>query len=419
MRTSGYFVDLFAGCGGFSLGLEQAGLMPVFVCELNDDALKTYLNNRRAINTKLDSYRISDINEMVANTRYISQLMARLDKDFPKMHGTVDLVIGGPPCQGFSGIGHRRSYSVERRHVPSNQLYKQMATVIKRVRPKAFIFENVRGLMSARWTNRGSEGEVFEDVLDTFDALPGYRIASSLVYARHYGVPQNRPRVLIVGIHDDIAVPGEDFSKKDAVQRGFLPPPIESSAPHPEEVIGDLIDPNYRNGVKSTDHYPVDPMNDLQRRFRTDRRGVVFPIGHPVQDHQYSRHREHVIQKFEAIRSDRRHLPAELRTKKFSQRLIPRRWGEQGPTITATSLPDDYVHFAQPRTLTVREWARLQTFPDWYQFAGKRTTGGLRRAGNPRAGLFEREVPKYTQIGNAVPVELARRIGDYLAPILR
>jgi DNA (cytosine-5)-methyltransferase 1 len=101
----------------------------------------------------------------------------------------------------------------------------------------------------------------------------------------------------------------------------------------------------------------------------------------------------------------------ELKTKKFAQRLLPRRWSKTGPSITATSLPDDYVHYEQPRVLSVREWAQLQMFPDWYEFSGKRTTGGIRRAGNPRAGVFDRELPKYTQIGNAVPVTLAGAIG--------
>ena len=111
-------------------------------------------------------------------------------------------------------------------------------------------------------------------------------------------------------------------------------------------------------------------------------------------------------------------IPAEYKTKKFAQRLLPKRWNNRGPFITTTSLPDDYVHFSQPRILTVREWARLQTFPDWYVFRGNRTTGGLRRAGNPRAGVFEREVPKYTQIGNAVPVLLAEKIGRHFVKLL-
>ena len=112
-------------------------------------------------------------------------------------------------------------------------------------------------------------------------------------------------------------------------------------------------------------------------------------------------------------------IPEKFRTKKFAQRLLPKRWGNKGPTITATSLPDDFVHFSQARSLTVREWARLQTFPDWYQFSGKRTTGGIRRAGNPLEKNYEREVPKYTQIGNAVPVKLAYEIGKHFKKILK
>ena len=111
-----------------------------------------------------------------------------------------------------------------------------------------------------------------------------------------------------------------------------------------------------------------------------------------------------------------RDLPQRFRTNKFSQRLLPKRWEEVGgkPNMTATSLPDDYIHYSQPRTLTVREWARLQGFPDWYEFCGKRTTGGARRAGNPNEGNWDREVPKYTQIGNAVPVPLAEAVGNHI-----
>ena len=102
-----------------------------------------------------------------------------------------------------------------------------------------------------------------------------------------------------------------------------------------------------------------------------------------------------------------------MKTKKFDQRLLPPAWINGHPKITITSLPDDFVHFCQPRTLSVREWARLQTFPDWYQFYGPRTTGGRRRAGSPDEGNWDREVPHYTQIGNAVPVWLAYEIGKH------
>jgi DNA (cytosine-5)-methyltransferase 1 len=112
-------------------------------------------------------------------------------------------------------------------------------------------------------------------------------------------------------------------------------------------------------------------------------------------------------------------IPEECKTKKFAQRRLPPEWGNKGPSITITSLPDDFVHYKQARTPTVRECARAQTFPDWYQFSGKRTTGGIRRAGNPRKNIFEREVPKYTQIGNAVPVKLAEEIGLHFIQLLK
>ena len=104
--------------------------------------------------------------------------------------------------------------------------------------------------------------------------------------------------------------------------------------------------------------------------------------------------------------------------KKFSQRLLPERWDGNGPNITITGGTEDLIHFSQPRTLTVREWARLQGFPDWYQFAGSRTTGGRRRAGDPEKGDWTRDLPKYTQIGNAVPVKLAKELGTHLQSLI-
>ena len=102
-------------------------------------------------------------------------------------------------------------------------------------------------------------------------------------------------------------------------------------------------------------------------------------------------------------------------TKKFNQKPVPPKW-ENKPTITVTSLPDDYVHYSNPRTFSVREWARIQTFPDCHQFSGPRTTGGSRRAGSPED--WSREVPKYTQIGNAVPPLLGKAIGERVKQIL-
>ena len=143
-----------------------------------------------------------------------------------------------------------------------------------------------------------------------------------------------------------------------------------------------------------------------------------FARGAPLTQHEYSRHRPEILDKFQHMIDHDGIIPEKYRTKKFAQRVLPIEWPDGGPNITATSLPDDYVHYSQPRAPTVREWARIQTFPDWYQFSGKRTTGGIRRAGNPLDELFDRELPKYTQIGNGVPVLLAQAIGCHFARLL-
>jgi DNA (cytosine-5)-methyltransferase 1 len=328
--------------------------------------------------------------------------------------------VGGPPCQGFSGIGHRRSYSVDKEQLPSNHLFQDMAAIIHRLRPKAFLFENVRGLLHSKWNASGEKGEIWQEILRTYQRIPGYSIAYSLVLAKDYGVPQNRPRVLMVGIRDDVGKGLiRDGDPSDAINRGYLPNGGKAKAPDLIELLGDLVDDDYENGGE-TIRYPSPARIAIQKYFRTSQAGgTPFRKGDPLTEHQYSKHNERILAKFKAMHANGGEVPKEFQTKKFAQRVLPAKWGKEGPTITATSLADDYVHFSQPRVLTVREWARLQMFPDWYQFAGKRTTGGIRRAGNPREGIFDREVPKYTQIGNAVPVELARHVGVHLAKILK
>ena len=160
------FIDLFAGCGGLSLGLEQAGFHPVYVNELNKDALNTYLENRKEYkHLSNNDYHSNDIHELTKNKSNLEKLSNNLKKKFNIKNGDLSLIVGGPPCQGYSGIGHRRNYKVDKEKIPSNYLYKEMYKVIKHFKPKAFIFENVRGLLSARWTKNGKKGEIFKDVL--------------------------------------------------------------------------------------------------------------------------------------------------------------------------------------------------------------------------------------------------------------
>lgn len=417
-------MDLFAGCGGLSLGLENAGFYPVFVNELNDDARATYIRNRLEINPDLarPEFHAADVKSMLSSPSYLADLEKRLEEKFGIKHGELDLIAGGPPCQGFSGIGHRRSYSVDKKELPSNHLFQDMAEIIRRLEPRAFLFENVRGLLNSKWTSDGQKGEIWQAVHATFKGLGKYRVAFRLVYAKDYGVPQNRPRVLMIGIRKDVQSPlVNDSASDDALERGFLPKPT-GGAPSLEELLGDLVakDPSGSTAAAPMTKYASAATTPVQKRLRTPRGGKEpARKGAPLTEMEYTNHSPRVLAKFKAMHAGNGRIPEEFKTKKFAQKLLPSTWGPSGPSITATSLPDDYVHFAEPRILTVREWARLQMFPDWYQFEGKKTTGGLRRAGNPREGVFDREVPKYTQIGNAVPVGLAEAVGRHLAEILR
>ena len=413
------FIDLFAGCGGLSLGLEKAGFFPLYVNELNKDALETYLINRDKHFPHLrNNFFSQDIKEVVKDKQFFTNLFKELKKEFGRdfKKDRVDLVTGGPPCQGFSGIGIRRSYSVDKEQLPSNHLYQDMAFFIHKIQPKMFLFENVEGLIRSRLTKSGTKGEIFKDVLDTFKNLKGYEVKSRLVYAKDYGVPQNRPRILIIGIKKALLKNKNTFS--DALEGGFLPQPTDDY-PNIDEVLSDLVDRSFKNG-RSTDTYLSEPKTNWQKLIRSNQfTGESFKKGDVLNEHKYSNHSQIVRKRFEYMIKNNGSIPDSLKTKKFAQRVLPSKWNDKGPNITACSLADDFVHFSQPRSLTVREWARLQTFPDWYLFAGKRTTGGIRRAGNPRESIFDRELPKYTQIGNAVPVKLAYEIGKHFLSFLK
>lgn len=402
-------IDLFAGCGGLSLGLEQAGFKSLLVSELNANAMETYLANRTDQNVEITS--VHDIYSLT--NEMLDELKGKWSESGID---EIDIVAGGPPCQGYSGIGHRRSYKVDKEKIPSNFLFKEMARVVSKLRPRIFLFENVKGLLSSRWTADGQKGEIWEAVQKEFRAINGgeYFVDFRLVQAKNYGVPQNRPRVLMVGVRKDLGFVPDPSSPAS----GLLPCPV-GTPPDVVDILSDLVDPNYL-GKKSTIKYLCEPKTAVQRQLRTLRDGKsIAAKGDLLTEQEYSNHAPQIREKFQYMLDHDGEIPERMRTKKFAQRVLPRVWDKNGPTITVTSLPEDYVHYCQPRALTVREWARLQMFPDWYQFKGPRTTGGQRRAGNPHKGIWDREVPRYTQIGNAVPVELARRVGVHLAGILR
>lgn len=396
-----------------SYGMEKAGFHSIYVNELSPDAMSTYLRNQppESVVLKDEAYRSSDIHELTGNPGALKETADHLRA---LAGGDIDFVTGGPPCQGFSRIGHRRTFKLDKEEIPSNHLYKEMATAIAEFKPKAFIFENVQGLVSSRWTPAGVKGEIWEDVKDTFSEITvdgePYHVKPEIVLSKWFGVPQNRPRVILVGVRADVA-------RAVGYDGKWLPKNFRTiEPPHPEDLLDDLCATRWTPGG-ATLTYPTDPKPGVQREMRTHRDGSVMGAGSLLTEQEYSNHSVDVRTRFEMIRRGL-HVPERLQTKKFYQRPIPARWPEGGPNMTVASLPDDFVHYKEDRAPTVREWARLQGFPDWYEFSGPRTTGGRRRAGDPSEGNWTRDLPKFTQIGNAVPVALAEWLGKRLGKIL-
>ena len=415
-------IDLFAGCGGLTRGLEWAGFECLAFNELNKDAADSFaLNFPSAI--RLDG----DIKTAVSKKVIQETLLPLIESK-----GGLDFLCGGPPCQGYSGIGHRRTHKLEKKDIPTNHLFHEMIRVIKALKPKVFLFENVGGILSGKWSTDGTKGEIFRDVWKGFESIKGYTAQPTLLHAYAFGVPQNRPRVMIMGIRNDVLKYSGFMPKKFNPEKitssfasqirnngGFFPSWNEEEIDAPD-LIDVLSDLDFEGWSVEKQFYKKKASTEFQKFMREG--NTIDEKGREIlSDHQFSNHSKTVVERFQYMlkheitkKSD---LPIGMQTRKFNQKPLPARW-KKNPTMTVTSLPDDYVHYSKPRTFSVREWARMQTFPDKHQFSGPRTTGGHRRAGNPTLGNWNRDVPKYTQIGNAVPPLLGKAIGERVKEIL-
>jgi DNA (cytosine-5)-methyltransferase 1 len=311
-----------------------------------------------------------------------------------------------------------------------------MVSIIWKLQPDMFLFENVRGLLSARW-HRERPDKVWTTVRGHFaDALGSdYAIAFDLVRGYEHGVPQNRPRVLMFGLHRrhwsrfglrrasaTMMLQALRNGVACGVESGLLPPARDwrTITPHPVDILGDLVDDNWHAYVSPKEKhagrpYPRPATTAWQRAMRSP---TAWNPSRLLTEHEFSKHSLKVQRRFQEAQGQQNlQAPKHLRTKKFAQRALPAHW-TTAPHITVASLPDDLIHFSTPRSFSVREWARLQGFPDWYLFRGPRTTGGHRRAGDVRCGDSVRETPMYTQIGNAVPVQLAAALGWHVRQLL-
>ncbi|TCC97130.1 DNA cytosine methyltransferase [Pedobacter hiemivivus] len=397
------YIDLFAGCGGLSLGLHNAGWKGVFAIEKSPDAFKTLKHNL------IDHKRHFDWPEWLPQENHdVNQILRNYKKQLAELKGTIDLVAGGPPCQGFSMAG-RRDESDSR-----NQLVKSYIKFIRNVMPKVIFFENVKGFTQEFSTNK-DKGKKYVNYVESALTRAGYQVKGMLVNFGDFGIPQKRTRFILVGVRKDVA--GKDrgiarrfFDLLTENKYSFLDKKGINVNTNLSDAISDIMKSNGVLPSPDTKNFDAGFYAKNSTPFQKLMRKDSFDI---VPDsHRFVNHKEAIVSRFKVyleVGKRNKDLSKELRERYDIKKhtIIPLDGNDKSPTIT--TLPDDYIHYKEPRILTVREYARIQSFPDWYAFQGKYTTGGKQRT---------KEVPRYSQIGNAIPPLFAEQSGVILKRLL-
>ncbi|MCG9738765.1 DNA cytosine methyltransferase [Shewanella insulae] len=406
---AGTYIDLFAGCGGLSLGLVNAGWKGVFAIEKSKDAFATLKHNL------VDRGHYAWPSWLPQQEHGIEELLSKHKSELKALSGSVDLIAGGPPCQGFSPAGRRNPDD------PRNKMAEHYVEVVKLVKPKYLLLENVKGFNSPFEKEKGKGAIPYSQIVKQRLESLGYRVFFEVIKSSQWGVPQLRPRFILIAIREDIfqEAPIDPFeelhrSRPDFLQRKGLSStkPITvreaiSDLEHKGKTLVDATDSPIK-GFKQVSYKQPKHLNNYLALMRDGVSEVDSPCGLRI-----PRHSEVVVERFKRILKEcpkGTSLSKERReaygTKKHA--LTP--LDGESPSATVTTLPDDILHYSEPRILTVREMARLQSFPDYYAFKGPYTTGGA---------LRKQSCPKYTQVGNAVPPLLGEALGTMLQAIAR
>jgi len=340
VETKYTVLDLFCGCGGMSLGFEEAGYHVLLGIDIWKDALETYKYNH-----KQSQILCADMASLSPNQ--VEDLLGSK---------TVDVIIGGPPCQGFS-IAGKRIVNDER-----NKLYKGFVRMVEHFKPKAFVMENVPNILSI------GGGAVKEAILNDFKEL-GYNVETKVLTASDYGVPQNRRRAIFVGLQDG------NFD--------FAIPVIEQKVTT-EEALSDLPE----NSLKEGEAYPTAPLSDYQKKERQHSKGVF--------NHEITIHNDQTQRIISMVPDggNYKDLPKELQEIR-KVHIAWTRLNSQRPSITIDTGHRHHFHYKWNRVPTVRESARIQSFPDNFIFRCSKTS-------------------QYKQVGNAVPPLMAKAIAEHL-----
>tara|TARA_B100000965_G_scaffold292417_1_gene250269 strand:- start:6264 stop:7364 length:1101 start_codon:yes stop_codon:yes gene_type:complete len=360
-------LDLYAGCGGFSVGFSNAGYTVSTLVEMDKWACETLRTNFP--DAKVIEDRVENLTNYEKKKKY-------------------QVIVGGPPCQGFSIASSNRRVKGDAR----NEEYINFFNTSFAIKPKVIVMENVPEIL--KFKNRNGDN-IVEEIIKLC-AENGYSLSFDTVNMSGFGIPQNRKRVIFVAVEGN-----ENFK---------FPTPTHSSEKdlfsiaqmNIHDAIGDLPKVSPKQYAEGTVlDYTKEPKNNFQKMLR----GKSCSL----HNHISMRHTDKTIEKFENIRQNKH-------KKTFDQnhRLIDKH--KVSPTITA-SFYSSFIHYSQNRNLTVREAARIQTFPDTFVFKGHKTT--LSKSLLKKKGiLWEMHLDQFNQVGNAVPPLyaeiLANQIKKYL-----
>ena len=333
-------LDLFCGCGGMSLGFEKAGFNVLLGIDVWDDALKTYAFNHKhskAMNGDLSILGAENLWPILGNRK-------------------IDIIIGGPPCQGFS-IAGKHVVDDER-----NKLYKGFVRMVKDFKPKAFVMENVPNILSI------GGGVVKNTIINDFQSL-GYNVQTKVLIASDYGVPQNRKRAIFVGMQHgnfDFDIPKVKRQVTTA------------------EALSDLPESSLVNGAP----YPIPANSDYQVLMRKESNGVW--------NHEITLHNEQTIKIIAMVPDggNNKDLPSKYQDIR-KVHIAWTRLNSKRPSITIDTGHRHHFHYKWNRVPTVRECARIQSFPDDFICLCSKTS-------------------QYKQVGNAVPPLMAQAIAEHL-----
>jgi len=401
------YIDLFAGCGGLSLGLFNSGLWKgKFAIEKNPDAFETLNYNLIENKNHFDWP-----NWLPKSNHNINEVIEKYPEKLKSLRGSIDMVAGGPPCQGFSTAGRRQENDTR------NKLIHSYIKFIRLVQPKVIFFENVRGF-TQKFDKNKVKGRIYSEYVknalkrgsEKLDAI-GYNVYGRLVNFSEFGVPQKRTRFILVGIRKDFSGinPETFFEQIQNNKQSFLINKGIGITNTLEDAISDLL--RKKETVSpDTKSFNAGLYNKPKSNYQILLKGN---IKHKIPDsHRFAKHTSETVKKFQFIIDNAekgKTLSKELKEKyNLKKRTIIPLCAKE-PTPTITTLPDDYIHYCEPRIFTVREYARIQSFNDWYQFKGKYTTGGKRRT---------QEVPRYSQIGNAIPPLFGEQAGVSLNKLI-